>query len=118
MGANQNMRLAGDAGRRQVEGLMQRRRALASGAPGAAGENPVVMGEDNAVSPGAVMRQEMFASRPGMQTPFQTQNPQGAPGINLSFPTPGRIAEGSPEYEQMRQRMRGLTLQGDLGRYF
>lgn len=124
MGAQQNIRLAGDARRRQMEGLAQRRRAAMGGempspsTTGGPSDNPAVVGELASVSPNTVMRQEMFAARPGMQTPLQTENPQFAPGIAPVIPGPGRIFEGSPEYEQMRQRLRGLNLYGDRGRFF
>lgn len=124
MGAQQNIRLAGDARRRQLEGLAQRRRAeMGGGMPtpsttGGPSDNPAVVGEIASISPNAVMHQEMFAARPGIQTPIQIQSPEGAPGLIANPPMRGRIFEGSPEYEQMRQRLRGLNLYGDRGRFF
>lgn len=124
MGAQQNIRLAGDARRRQLEGMAQRRRAAIAGevaspsTTGGPSDNPLVVGELTSVSPNTVMRQEMFAARPGVQTPLQTAKPQIAPGVGPVVPAPGRIFEGSPEYEQMRQRLRGLNLYGDRGRFF
>lgn len=126
MGVKQDIRLAGDARRRQLEGMAQRRRAAATSEGGqqaaamlqSTAPNSAVIGEFVSPSPEVLRRQEMFAARPEVITPIQTQNPQPAPGIEPSIPGPGRIFEGSPEYEQYKQRLRALTLYGDRGRYF
>jgi hypothetical protein len=105
MGAQQNIRLAGDARRRQAEGLTQRR----ASAPGSPSDNPTVLGERQAMSPNAVFRQEQFAPRPGVQTPIQTQGVEFSQGITTNPNFSGTLADGSPAYEQMKERLRGLS---------
>ena len=120
MGAGKNIRLAGDARRRQLEGLAQRRAAAAS-APSTTGgpsDNPMVVGEQTAVAPNTILRQEMYAARPGIQSPLQTQGPQFSEGITTDPTFLGRISDGSPDYEQIKQRLRGLTQLRNTGARF
>jgi hypothetical protein len=118
-----NMRLAGDAAARQraaaSEGIQMRRAALQNAGQGGGG-NPGVMGESTAISPTTAARQEMYAARPGQVTPFERSNPSFAPGLESNPPRGalggrlGRVEQelaekGSPAYEQMMQRIRGIN---------
>ena len=123
MGANLgNTRLAGEAAARQraaaSEGIRMRRAALQNA--GQPGGNPSVVGERTAVSPTTAARQEMYASRPGQVTPFERSNPAFAPGLEANPPRGvfgGRLGQigqelsekGSPAYEEMMQRIRGIN---------
>ena len=120
MGAGQNIRLAGDARRRQLEGLAQRRAAAsaASSTTGGPSDNPMVAGEQGAVSPNVVLRQEMYAARPGLQSPLQTQGIQFSEGIVTNPTFLGSASDGSPDYEQMKERLRGLTQLRNTGSRF
>jgi hypothetical protein len=127
-----NMRLAGDAAARQraaaSEGIQMRRAAVQNiGQTG--GANPGVAGEVTAVSPTTAARQEMYASRPGQVTPFEDSHPKFAPGLEANPPRtqmggpPGQIKtelseKGSPAYEQMMERIRGLNTMKNTGASF
>jgi hypothetical protein len=131
MGANLgNTRLAGEAASRQraaaTEGIRMRRAAIQN-AGQSGGGNPGVMGETTAISPTTAARQEIYASRPGQVTPFQRSNPQFAPGLEANplqmggFPgQPGAEfgEKGSPAYEQMMQRIRGINAMQNTGSRF
>jgi hypothetical protein len=120
MGAAQNIRLAGDARRRQLEGLAQRR-AAAGATPSTTGgpsDNPAVVGEQGAVSPNTVLRQEMFAPRPGVRSSLQTQNPQFSEGITTDPNFLGRVSQGSPGLEEIKGRLRGLAQLRNTGSRF
>jgi hypothetical protein len=60
----------------------------------------------------------MYAARPGIQSPLQTQGPQFSEGITTDPTFLGRISDGSPDYEQMKQRLRGLTQLQNTGARF
>jgi len=102
MGAQQNIPMAGDAARRMAR----------------SGRNPRVMGEMNATSPNAVRRQEMYADRPGLVSALETQNPSFSQGITTDPNFLGRMSEGAPGYEQIKQRLRGLRDLRDTGSRF
>lgn len=95
MGAQRNMPLAGDAARRMYPG----RRS---------GANPEVMGEQRGQSPNAILRQEMYADRPGLTSGLEMQDPSFSEGITTNPNFLGRMSEGAPGYEQMKQRLRGI----------
>jgi hypothetical protein len=120
MGATKNIRLAGDARRRQLEGLAQRR-AAAGATPSTAGgpsDNPAVTGARAAMSPNAVMRQEMYAARPGVRSPLQTQGIEFSQGL-ISDPSQlANISAGSPGFEQIQERVRGLAKLRNTGSRF
>jgi hypothetical protein len=133
MGANLgNTRLAGEAAARQraaaAEGIRMRRAAIQN-AGQSGGGNPGVMGENTAISPTTAARQEMFAARPGQVTPFEGSNPRFAPGLEANPPRGvfggrlGRVEQemaekGSPAYEQMMQRIRGMNTLQNTGSNF
>ena len=98
MGAQQNIPMAGDAARRMAR----------SGRMLFPGRNPRVMGEMNATSPNAVRLQELFADRPGLVSALETQNPSFSQGITTDPDFLGRMSDGAPGYEQIKQRLRGL----------
>ena len=127
-----NTRLAGDAAARQRaaarEGIQMRRAALQNIGQGGGG-NPGVMGEMTAISPVTAARQEMYAARPGQVTPFERSNPNFAPGLEANPPRGtlgGRLGrmeqdfaeKGSPAYEQMMQRIRGINSLKNTGSNF
>jgi len=95
MGAQRNIPLAGDAARRMATG----RRS---------GANPDVQGEMRGMSSNAVRQQEMYADRPGLVSALETQNPAFSQGITTDPNFLGRMSDGAPGYEQVKQRLRGL----------
>jgi hypothetical protein len=145
-----NVRLAGDAAGRQkaaAEGVRMRREALNRANQGG-GSGPAVVGEEPGSLPSTIARQEAFAARPGQETPFETQAPQFAPGLEANPPRPevsfaptgpatkrperpgtrmskplNRVEsqlqqKGSPEYEQVMQRIRGMAQMRNTGSKF
>jgi hypothetical protein len=120
-----NTRLAGDAAARQraaaSEGIRMRREALSRVDQGG-GSNPAVMGEETDASPNLIARQETFAARPEQVTPFEQAGVQFAPGLEANPPR-GQMGDqfgekGSPAYEQMMQRIRGLEAMKNTGSRF
>lgn len=99
MGAQRNIPLAGDAARRMYPGKRS-------------GANPRVAGERLAQSPNAIRRQEMYADRPGLTSALETQNPSFSEGITTDPNLLGRMSEGAPGYEQVKQRLRGMRNTG------
>ncbi len=95
MGAQRNIPLAGDAARR----MYPSRRS---------GANPQVVGEQLGQSPNAIRRQEMYADRPGLVSGLETQNPSFSEGITTDPSLLGRVSEGAPGYEQVKERLRGM----------
>jgi hypothetical protein len=132
MGANLgNTRLAGEAAARQraaaSEGIQMRRAAIQNA--GQPGGNPGVVGERTAVSPMTAARQEMPAARPGQVTPFERSQPRFAPGLQANPPRGGfgggfgRVEQemaqkGSPAYEELMQRIRGINALQNTGSQF
>ena len=127
-----NTRLAGEAAARQraaaTEGIRMRR-AAAQRVDQGGGGNPGVMGENTAMSPNAASRQEMYAARPDQVTSFERSGPQFAPGLEANPPRGmdggrlGRVEQdlaekGSPAYEQMMQRIRGMNSMQNTGSNF
>jgi hypothetical protein len=128
-----NTRLAGEAAARQraaaSEGIRMRRAAVQKVSQGGGGGNPGVMGENTGMSPNAVARQEMSAARPDQVTSFERSAPQFAPGLEANPPRGplgsrlGRVEQelaekGSPAYEQMMQRIRGMNSMQNTGSNF
>ena len=120
-----NTRLAGEAAARQraaaSEGIRMRRAALSRVEQGGGG-NPAVMGEETNASPNLTARQEAFAARPEQVTPFERAGVQFAPGLEAN-PPQGQMGsrfgeKGSPAYEQMMQRIRGLEAMKNTGSRF
>ena len=139
MGANKrgSIDFAGNAAARQRaaarEGIRMRREAAQSAAAQTAGQrsggNPGVMGQPEGVSPNTVARQEIYAARPEQVTPFERSGPQFAPGLEANpprgafggrlGPVVGESAErGSPAYEEMMQRIRGMNALQNTGSNF
>ena len=129
MGANVgNTRLAGDAAGRQRaanEGIRMRREALNRADQGG-GSGPAVVGEEPGSLPSTIARQEAFAAQPGQVTAFEQSRPQFAPGLEanppgrrMARPFAGYDAQmeqkGSPEYEQVMQKIRGLAQMRNTG---
>jgi hypothetical protein len=127
-----NTRLAGEAAARQraaaSEGIRMRREA-AQNAGQRSGGNPGVMGQPEGVSPNTVARQEIYAARPEQVTPFERSGPQFAPGLEANAPRGafgGRLGpvarefaeKGSPAYEQMMERVRGMNALRNTGSNF
>jgi hypothetical protein len=127
-----NTRLAGDAAARQraaaSEGIRMRREALGRSAQGG-GDNPAVMGEEINRPPNLINRQKSFAATPQQVTPFEQAGVQFAPGLEANPPQRppggrlGRIQaqlgdKGSPAYEQMMQRIRGMNALQNTGSNF
>jgi hypothetical protein len=128
-----NTRLAGDAAARQraaaSEGIRMRRAALSRSGQGGGGGNPAVLGEETNNSPNLVARQEAFAANPQQVTPFEQAGVQFAPGLEANPPQRpggGRLGnielqlggKGSPAYEQMMERIRGLNAMKNTGSRF
>jgi hypothetical protein len=127
-----NTRLAGEAAARQrvaaSEGIRMRRAALSRVEQGG-GSNPAVMGEEVSGSPNLIARQEAFAATPQQVTPFEQAGVNFAPGLEANAPQRppgGRLGgigsqlgdKGSPAYEQMMQRIRGLSAMNNTGSRF
>jgi hypothetical protein len=127
-----NTRLAGEAAARQraaaSEGILMRR-AAAQNAGQRSGGNPGVMGQPEGVSPNTVARQEIYAARPEQVTSFERSGPQFAPGLEANPPRGplgsrlGRVErelaeKGSPAYEQVMQRIRGMNSLQNTGSSF
>ena len=116
MGAQQGGSL--DPRQRQLarEGVEMRRNNLRDQAPQAGGsaeeQTPGFPGMG--MSPTRLQMQERSAAGMDQITPLERQAPQFAPGITFG---PGRANrmpdQGSPEYEQLVARMRGLRGRGN-----
>jgi hypothetical protein len=103
MGANTGNRANMDAARRQqaMEGQAMRRRALQKQEQSAAGQEQVTPFETSAPQAGFGLE--------ATPQPSMGRGPQMRSGISFGPGRASRIPEqGSPEYEQLVQRVRGL----------
>jgi hypothetical protein len=109
MGANTGNRANMDAARRQqaMEGQAMRRRALQQQEQSAAGQEQVTPFETSAPQPGFGLE---ATPQPSMgRGPQMGRGPEMRSGINFGPGRANRIPDqGSPEYEQLIQRVRGL----------
>jgi hypothetical protein len=121
MGASTGNRANMDAARRQqaMEGQAMRRRALQQQEQSAAGQEQVTPFETSAPQPGFGLEatpQPSMGRGPQMSSvpqrgrgPQMGRGPEMRSGINFGPGRANRIPDqGSPEYEQLLQRVRGL----------
>jgi hypothetical protein len=110
MGANTSNRANMDAARSQqaMEGQAMRRRALQQQEQSAAGQEQVTPLETLAPQPGFGLES---TPQPSMgRGPQMGRRPEMRSGINFGPGRANRLPEqGSPEYEQLLQRVRGLA---------
>jgi len=109
MGARTGNRANMDAARRQqaMEGQAMRRRALQQQEQSAAGQEQVTPFETSEPRPGFGLK---ATPQPSMgRGPQMGRGPEMRSGINFGPGRANRIPDqGSPEYEQLIQRVRGL----------
>ena len=107
-----------DPRQRQIarEGIEMRRNRMRDQAPQAGGtaEEQAPGFPGMGMDPTRLQMQERSAAGMDQTTPLERQSPQFAPGITFG---PGRANrmpdQGSPEYEQLAARMRGLRGRGN-----